>query len=349
MNRNTFLMILLLGITAALLGVNSLNCQLIEDERNTINVVEQTKNSVVFITNIQYITDFFPSEKVTRGSGSGFVWDNNGHIVTNYHVIEDGDLFNVTLPNQEQRQARLIGKEEAKDIAVLHIEGDLSGLFPLTAGSSRNLQVGQKVIAIGNPFGFDHTVTTGIISATGRKIKGAGDVTIQDMIQTDASINPGNSGGPLLNSSGELVGMNTMIVSPSGAYAGIGFAVPVDTIKKIVPQIIQHGKVIRPDLGIDLLTDNYARRFGIEGVGVVVVEVKRGTAAYQAGLRGLTRNRRGQWVIQDIIVRIDDNPIKSWDDLYNTLDKYQIGDRVTLTVKRDRKDRKIRIKLVKID
>lgn len=349
MNRNTFLMILLLGITAALLGVNSLNCQLIEDERNTIEVVEKTKNSVVFITNIQYITDFFSTEKVTRGSGSGFVWDNNGHIVTNFHVIEEGDLFNVTLPNQEQRQARLIGKEEAKDIAVLHIEGDLSGLYPLKAGSSRNLQVGQKVIAIGNPFGFDHTVTTGIVSATGRKIKGAGDVTIQDMIQTDASINPGNSGGPLLNSAGELIGMNTMIVSPSGAYSGIGFAVPVDTIKKIVPQIIQHGKVIRPGLGISLLRDEYARRSGIEGVGAVIVEVAEGSAAYRAGLRGLSRNRRGQLFIQDIIVGIDDNPIKSYDDLYNALDNYQIGARVTLSVKRDRKERKVRMRLVKID
>lgn len=346
-DNKSIVKLVLVGIMAFALGFLPLRGQLNEDERNTINIVEQTKNSVVFITNIQYISDFFSTEQVTRGSGSGFVWDNKGHIVTNYHVIEEGDLFNITLPNQEQRQARLVGKEELKDIAVLKIEGDVSDLFPLLIGSSRSLQVGQKVIAIGNPFGFDHTVTTGIVSATGRNIKGAGDVTIQNMIQTDASINPGNSGGPLLNSSGELIGMNTMIISPSGAYAGIGFAVPVDTIKKIVPQIIQHGKVIRPGLGISPLRDNIARSYGI--VGVVLAVVQEGSAAYRAGLRGLYQNRRGQWVVQDIIVGIDDKPIRSFDDLYNVLDNYQIGDRVTLTVKRDGKERKVRMRLVKID
>ncbi|MCJ7643474.1 MAG: S1C family serine protease, partial [Candidatus Aminicenantes bacterium] len=157
--------------------------QLMEDEQNTIEVVKRTQNSVVFITNIQLIRDFFFSseEAVPRGSGSGFVWDDKGHIVTNYHVIEDGDIFNVTLPSQEQRRARLVGKEPNKDIAVLRIEGNLGGLFPVVAGSSRDLQVGQKVIAIGNPFGFDHTVTKGIVSALGRNMPGAGGVTIRDM------------------------------------------------------------------------------------------------------------------------------------------------------------------------
>ena len=236
---------------------------------------KRTQNSVVFITNIQLVRDFFFSseEAVPRGSGSGFVWDDKGHIVTNYHVIEDGDIFNVTLPNQEQRQARLVGKEPNKDIAVLRLEGDLSGLFPVVPGSSRDLQVGQKVIAIGNPFGFDHTVTKGIVSALGRNMPGAGGVTIRDMIQTDASINPGNSGGPLLDSAGRLIGMNTMIISPSGASSGIGFAVPVDTIKKIVPEIIRYGKVQRPGLGVSLMSDPYARRIGVEGV--VILEVGR--------------------------------------------------------------------------
>ncbi|HOI45119.1 MAG TPA: trypsin-like peptidase domain-containing protein, partial [Candidatus Aminicenantes bacterium] len=221
--------------------------QLSEDELNTVDIIKRTKNSVVFITNIQLVRDFFFSseQEVPRGSGSGFVWDEQGRIVTNYHVIEDGDIFNVTLPNQKERKARLVGKEPNKDIAVLQIEGERAGLFPVRAGSSKDLQVGQKVIAIGNPFGFDHTVTTGIVSAVGRSILGAGGVTIRDMIQTDASINPGNSGGPLLNSAGELIGMNTMIISPSGASSGIGFAVPVDIIKKIVPEIIRFGKVIR--------------------------------------------------------------------------------------------------------
>ena len=186
--------------------------QLLEDEKNTIDIVKKTKNSVVFITNIGLVRDFFfNEEKAPRGSGSGFVWDDQGHIVTNFHVIEDGVEYTVTLPNQEQRSAKLVGKEENKDIAVLKVQGDLKGLFPLRTGMSAELQVGQKVIAIGNPFGFDHTVTTGIISALGRSIPGAGGVTIRDMIQTDASINPGNSGGPLLDSAAELIGMNTMI------------------------------------------------------------------------------------------------------------------------------------------
>jgi S1-C subfamily serine protease len=335
-------------IIALLLLVVQGFAQLSEDERNTIDVVEATKTSVVFVTNIQRVRDFYFSEQeVTRGSGSGFVWDNRGHIVTNYHVIEDGDIFNITLPNQEQRQAKLIGKESNKDIAVLQILGDLSGIQPLKIGSSGNLLVGQKVVAIGNPFGFDHTVTTGIVSALGRNIVGAGGVTIRDMIQTDASINPGNSGGPLLDSSGELVGMNTMIVSPSGAYAGIGFAVPVDTIKKVVPEIIEYGTVIRPGLGISFLPDRYARRLGVEGV--VILEVTEGSPADRAGLKGIARNRNGRLYIQDVIVAIDDVRIKSYDDYYNALDNFKIGQRVTLTVMRDDKTRKVPFTLVRID
>jgi S1-C subfamily serine protease len=328
---------------------SGLQGQLLDDEKNTIEVVKKAQSSVVFITNIQLVRDIFSwtEEAVPRGSGSGFIWDDRGHIITNYHVIEDGDIFNVTLPNQEERQARLIGKEPNKDIAVLKIEGNLKGLYPIKIGSSGNLQVGQKVIAIGNPFGFDHTVTAGIVSALGRSMPGAGGVTIRDMIQTDASINPGNSGGPLLNSAGELIGMNTMIISPSGASSGIGFAIPVDTIKKIVPQIISYGRVIRPGLGITLLSDRYGRRLGIEGV--VVYEVPLDSEAYKKGLRGLTRNRLGRLVVQDIIKGIDSKKVRSYDDLYNLLDDYRIGDKVTLTVERDGKTRKVELTLVRVD
>jgi len=322
---------------------------LIEDERNTIDIVKRTKNSVVYVTNIKYVRDMFfrTEEAVPRGSGSGFVWDRAGHIVTNAHVIDEGDIFNVTLPDQQQRQARLVGKEPNKDIAVLKVEGDLGGLSPLTLGSSRALEVGQKVVAIGNPFGFDHTVTTGIVSALGRSIKGFGGLTIRDMIQTDASINPGNSGGPLLNSSGELVGMNTVIISPSGASSGIGFAVPVDTIKKIVPQIITYGRVIRPGLGVSLLSDEYARRLGVEGV--VLFEVPPGSAAYQAGLRGVSRDRSGRLALGDVIKAIDGTRIRSYDDFYNSLDNYKIGDTVTLTVEREGRERRVRVTLMRID
>ncbi len=348
MNKSVWQSLCFLGIFITM-GYLHLYPQLTEDERNTTDVVERTKNSVVFVTNIQLVRDFFSFDEqaVPRGTGSGFVWDDSGHIVTNYHVIEEGDFFNITLPNQEQRQARLIGKEENRDIAVLKVEGDLRGLEPLIAGSSSGLKVGQKVIAIGNPFGFDHTVTTGIVSALGRRILGSGGVSIRDMIQTDASINPGNSGGPLLDSLGRLIGMNTVIISKTGQYSGVGFAVPVDTIKKIVPQIIRYGRVIRPGLGVEILPDSYARRLDIEGV--VIMDVPRDSEAYRAGLRGLARTERGRLYIRDIITKIDGVEITSYDDLYNALDNYKIGDTVELTVRRNQEERTVRIKLVRMD
>ncbi len=323
--------------------------QLLEDERNTIDVVKRVKPSVVFVTNIQKVRDFFygSEEEVPSGAGSGFLWDDQGHIVTNFHVIEGGDSFSVTLSNQEQRQARVVGREPNKDIAVLKIEGSLAGLVPIRIGSSRDLQVGQKVVAIGNPFGFDHTVTTGIVSAIGRSMPGAGGVTIRDMIQTDASINPGNSGGPLLDSSGALVGMNSMIISPSGASSGIGFAVPVDTIRKIVPEIIRFGKVIRPGLGVSFLRDEYARRAGV--TGLAIVDVPRDSAAYAAGLRGISRDRSGRLFLGDVITAVDGKAVKSYDDYYTALDEYKIGDEVTLTIRRDDADRRVKLKLVQSD
>jgi len=342
--------ILIIGFMSFCLAAAPLRAQLTEDERNTIDIVKRMKNSVVFITNIQLVRDwFFNEEKVPKGSGSGFIWDDQGRIVTNYHVIEGGIEFSVTLPNQEQRPARVVGKDEKKDIAVLQIQGNLKDLSPVTVGTSKDLQVGQKVIAIGNPFGFDHTVTKGIVSALGRQMLGVGDVTIRDMIQTDASINPGNSGGPLLNSSGELIGMNTMIYSPTGTSSGVGFAVPVDTIKKIVPEIIRYGKVIRPDLPVTLLSDQYARRFGIEGKGVAIVEVRGGGEAARAGLRGISQDRRGYLYLGDVITAIDQTKVQTYDDLYNALENYKIGDTVTLTVEQSGKTRKVRVTLVQSD
>jgi len=321
--------------------------RLIEDERNTIDVVRKTKNSVVFITNLQYLRDFFftSDELVPRGSGSGFVWDDRGHIVTNFHVIDEGVKYMVSLPDQRQVDATLVGRDPTKDIAVLKLSEPVPGLAPVTIGTSRDLQVGQKVVAIGNPFGFDHTVTRGIVSALGRTMPGAGGVSIRDMIQTDASINPGNSGGPLLNSAGELIGMNTVIVSPSGASSGVGFAVPVDTVKKVVPQIIQSGKVTRPDIdGLSFVRDEVARRAKVEGA--VVLEATRGSRAYELGLRGLNRDRYGRLLIRDVITGIDRMKIKSYDDLFAVLDGYKIGDTVTLTVEREGESREVRIRLV---
>jgi S1-C subfamily serine protease len=320
------------------------------DEQNTIDIVKRTKNSVVFITNMQYISNFFfqSDQPVARGSGSGFVWDDKGHLVTNFHVIEDGVKFMVTLPDQKQVEAKLIGREPAKDIAVLELTEKVSGLQPVQVGSSRDLLVGQKAIAIGNPFGFDHTVTTGIVSALGRSMPGAGGITIRDMIQTDASINPGNSGGPLLDSAGELIGMNTMIISPSGTSSGVGFALPVDTIKKIVPEIIQFGKVTHPGIGgLTFLSDEYAQSAGVEGA--VILDVPRTSQAYTLGLRGLGRDAFGRLYIRDTITAVGDTKIKSYSDLFDALDNYKIGDTVTLTVERDGKSRKVQIRLVGID
>ena len=324
--------------------------RLTEDERNTIEIVRKTRNSVVFITNLQYVRDFFYSsdQPVARGSGSGFVWDDRGHIVTNFHVIDEGDAYMVSLPDQRQVEATLVGRDPTKDIAVLKLGERVAGLAPIAIGRSRDLQVGQKVVAVGNPFGFDHTVTQGIVSALGRAMPGAGGVTIRDMIQTDASINPGNSGGPLLDSAGELIGMNTVIVSPSGASSGVGFAVPVDTVRKIVPQIIEFGKVIRPDLGgISFVRDEVARRAKIEGA--VVLEVSRASRAYGLGIRGLTRDRFGRLLIRDVVKAVDATPIGSYDDLFAALDGYRIGDTVTLTLEREGETRKVAIELVGTD
>jgi S1-C subfamily serine protease len=326
------------------------NGRLTEDEQNTIDVVKKTRNSVVYITNMQYIRDFFYSsdQPVPRGSGSGFVWDDAGHIVTNFHVIDEGDKFMVSLPDQRQVEATLVGRDASKDIAVLKLNERVGGLAPVVIGASRDLQVGQKVIAVGNPFGFDHTVTKGIVSALGRSMVGAGGFTIRDMIQTDASINPGNSGGPLLNSSGELIGMNTMIASPSGASSGVGFAVPVDTIKKIVPQVIQFGKVTRPDIGgVQFVRDEVAQRAGI--TGAVILQVVTNSKAYDLGLRGLYRDNFGRLLIRDVVTAIDLMKVKSYDDLFNALDGYKIGDTVTLTVVREDKPRKVTIQLAGAD
>jgi S1-C subfamily serine protease len=248
--------------------------------------------------------------EVLAGFGSGFVWDNQGHIVTNFHVVENANSLTVTLSDHASYDAEIVGVEPSKDIAMLRIETRTSKLKPVKIGSSTNLLVGQKVVAIGNPFGLDQTLTTGVVSALGRQIKAGNGRTIQDVIQTDAAINPGNSGGPLLNSNGELIGINTAIISPSGSSAGIGFAVPVNTVSRVGPQLIKFGKVIRPGLGVQLLSNNefYAHRLGIEGV--IIESVQRGSAAYRAGLRGLQTNRFGDSVLGDVIIGINDKEVK---------------------------------------
>jgi S1-C subfamily serine protease len=263
--------------------------------------------------------------------------------------VRGGDAFMVTLKDQTQLEAKVVGVEPRKDIAVLKVAKGSEKLVPLPVGRSETLQVGQKAIAIGNPFGLDETVTTGIVSATGRQVMGIGGVTIHDMIQTDAAINPGNSGGPMLDSDGKLIGMNTMIYSESGANAGIGFAVPVAFIRRIVPQLIKFGHTIQPGIGVVVLPEPQKYQLLGDMDGVVVRDVAPGSPAAKSGVRGIRRDRTGRYVMGDIIVGIDDKKIKDYDDLYNTLDQFKVGDRVTLKTLRDGKKRSYKLDLINIE
>ncbi|MBI4676209.1 MAG: trypsin-like peptidase domain-containing protein [Elusimicrobia bacterium] len=322
---------------------------LLPDEENTIAVFNEASPAVVFVTNIAIERSFYLDEfAIPQGSGSGFIWDKAGHIVTNYHVVAGGDIFLVKLKDHTELRARLVGDEKRKDIAVLKVDAPQEKLRVLPLGDSSTLRVGQKTVAIGNPFGLDNTLTTGIISALGRQIEGVGGVTIRDLIQTDAAINPGNSGGPLLDSDGRLIGINTMMVSRSGANAGIGFAVPVSFVKKIVPQLIKYGKVIQPGMGISILSES--QKYYLLGAikGVVIREITPGSPADRAGLKGMRRDFTGRLVLGDMIVGINDDRIADYDDLYNALDRYKVGDAVTVKVIREDKKRSFRVELVNV-
>jgi S1-C subfamily serine protease len=239
----------------------------------------------------------------------------------------------VTLADNSTWDAQLVGIAPDQDLALLSIKAPQSRLTPIPIGTSADLQVGQKVFAIGNPFGLDQTLTTGIISALGRELPAVTGRTIAGAIQIDAAINPGNSGGPLLDSAGRLIGVNTAIYSPSGASAGIGFAVPVDTVNRVAPQLIRHGRVIRPGLGARIADDATARRLGLSGV--LIIEASKGGAAEAAGLRGTRRDDEGRLVLGDIVVGVDTAPVTSINDLFNALDKYKVGDTVTVAILRD--------------
>lgn len=312
----------------------------IEDERNTIDVFEAAAPATVFVTQTSVVRDWMRQQvyEVPAGSGTGFIWDRHGHIVTNYHVIA-GSGGNapknvlVTLQDKKTYPAKMVGVEPKKDIAVVKIDAPKAELVSIRRPPTGfRPVVGQKTIAIGNPFGLDHTLTTGVVSALGREVKGIGGVSIRDMVQTDAAINPGNSGGPLLDSRGRLIGMNTMIFSRSGSSAGIGFAVPVATIQRVVPQLIAYGKVRQVGLGLNYLDEAAVRRAGISGV--VVGKIQRGGPADRAGIRP-TRWTRSGIVIGDIIVGVDGAKIRNFDDLYNALDPHKPGDRVVVSVERD--------------
>jgi S1-C subfamily serine protease len=318
-------------------------------EKRTIEVFHQSAPAVVFITTVRLTTDALSRDvlAIPAGTGSGFVWDNKGHIVTNFHVVRDGNAARVMLDDHTTYDAKLVGHSADKDIAVLRIEAPEDALRPLPRGSSASLVVGQIALAIGNPFGLDHTLSTGVVSGLEREIMAATGRPIFGVIQTDAAINPGNSGGPLLDSSGRLIGINTAIVSPSGTSAGVGFAVPVDIVERIVPQLIEHGRVVRPGLGIGL-DPSLARAVGIDGV--LVINVSPGSAAAEAGLRPTTRDPdTGRIVLGDVIVAIDGVPVHDQNDLFRRLDDKEVGDRLELTVRREGKDERIAVTLRALD
>ncbi len=322
---------------------------LLEEERNTIQIFRRVAGSVVYITSIDRRRSLFSLNviEVRRGSGSGFIWDGDGHVVTNFHVVQGGDSFSITLADGTSHPAKLVGIAPNKDLAVLRIEGLGHEAPPLPTGNSQDLVVGQKVLAVGNPFGLDQTLTTGVISALGREIPSATGTTIRDVIQTDASINPGNSGGPLLDSSGRLIGVNTAIYSPTGSSAGIGFAVPAQTVERIIPQLIRYGVVKRVGLGISILPDHVARRLRV--AGVIVREVEPGGAADKAGIRSLQLDRYGNVRRIDVLVEIDGVGLERYDDLYTALDGHKAGDEVTVRFLRGHEHHEVLVRLQPIN
>ncbi len=315
------------------------------DERATMAVFEKVARSVVFISNTAIQRDPWSLDimEVPQGSGSGFVWNKQGHIVTNFHVIYGASSIKVTLADRSEYKAALIGADPDHDLAVLQIQASDEALSPVAVGTSHDLRVGQKVLAIGNPFGLDHTLTTGVVSALGRTIKSLSNRTIEGVIQTDAAINPGNSGGPLLDGTGRLIGVNTQIVSPSGAFAGIGFAVPVDTVNRIVPELIKHGKLIRPGLGVSLVPDAMAKRWGVKGL--IIGKVWRGGAADRAGLKGARETRTGRVELGDVIVAVSGKPVATIDDLMDVMEGHKVGDQVSVEVLRGNKRQQVSVTL----
>jgi S1-C subfamily serine protease len=348
----SFLLTLLLGIFAAGPAVGQIDApipdDLSPDERRRIQVFRQSSASVVYITSIALRRSSFSMDlfQIPQGTGSGFVWDTRGHIVTNYHVIEGGNTFVVALADQSEWEAEVIGVAPDKDLAVLKIDVPADRLLPMELGNSSGLMVGQTVMAVGNPFGLDHSLSVGVVSALGRELSSPGGRTIRGVIQTDAAINPGNSGGPLLDSRGRLVGVNTAIISPTGASAGIGFSVPVDTVRRLVPQLIRYGKPIRPGIGVTIWPDHMARRYGFEGI--VITKVHKGWPADRSGIEPLREVRRNK-VVGDEIIAVNGKTVVTADDLLVAFEQSGAGQEVVLTLKNQGKERDVSLRLTEVN
>lgn len=325
---------------------------LLPDERNTIEVFQNASSKVVYVHRLATVTNrSLQKAHVPDGAGSGIIWDNKGHVVTNFHVINGADDLAITLGNMTI-PAKVIGVEPRKDIAVLEIKSPkalhyLQSYQPFEIVHLNDLIVGQKAVAIGNPFGLDHSLSKGVVSALGRQVPGIGGVTIHNMIQTDTPINPGNSGGPLLNSAGQLIGLNTMIFSPSGSSAGVGFAVPAEDIARIVSQIINHGRVVLSGIGIQRVEPNLAQKLGVKK-GVLIADVLPHTPAEQARLQGTHRNSWGRVVLGDVIVGVNAHPVDDYDNLYHMLSEIKVGELVTLSIQRGNKQMDIKMKTIDI-
>ncbi|MFT3850721.1 MAG: trypsin-like peptidase domain-containing protein [Propionivibrio sp.] len=318
------------------------------DEKATIDLFERTRESVVYITTRSRVRDIWTRNvySVPRGTGSGFVWDDTGHVITNFHVIENASEALVKLADGREFKASLVGVSKSHDLAVLRIKVPNRRPAPVPIGTSHDLRVGQKVFAIGNPFGLDWTLTTGIVSALDRSLGGEDGGSIDHLVQTDAAINPGNSGGPLLDSAGRLIGVNTAIYSPSGSSAGIGFAVPVDTVNRVVPQLIKSGRYTSPTLGIEVDEDLNRRLSKLLDVsGVVVLRVTPESSAAKAGLAGIDISRNGEVVPGDIITAVNGKAVDSVGKLQSRLDDYRAGDTVRITVLRKGKSTELKVTL----
>lgn len=322
----------------------------VSDEQNSIEVYKSLAPGVAFITTSSQVQNFYGEDFETeKGNGSGSVIDANGHILTNYHVIEGSTKLTVSFGGEKTYPAKVIGGDPDTDLAVIKIEPGQDKLTVVQLGDSDQLDVGQKVLAIGNPFGLDRTLTTGVISGLQRPIRARNGRPIEGAIQTDASINPGNSGGPLLDKFGKMIGINSQILSPQGGSVGVGFAIPVNIAKRVVPQIIQFGEVRRPKLGATLYKVEQLVEQGIKmpiTKGLLIRSVSPGGSAATAGLRGLSQSSDGELVLGDIITSIDSSPIGDLDDLYKLLDKKQIGDTIQVEIYRNNKPQTIAVKLM---
>jgi S1-C subfamily serine protease len=316
------------------------------DEQANVDVFKRVSPSVVHITTLAAQRDMFSLnvQQVPRGTGTGFVWDTNGHIVTNFHVIQGANAARVTLADQTSFDAKLVGAFPDRDLAVLKIEAPAAKLPPIPVGLSRDLLVGQRVYAIGNPFGLDQTLTTGIVSALNREIESFNNRSIRGVVQTDAAINPGNSGGPLLDSAGRLIGVNTQIASPSGASAGIGFAIPVDEVNRIVPRLIRDGRINRPALGVTAGPPGLTKALQLPP-GVTIIASAAGSPAAKAGLQPFRRGRDGGVLMGDVVTEVDGQAVQDLDDVLTLLEQKQAGDSVTLTLWNSGKVRKQRLEL----